>query len=101
MKVRTNDKVLVTAGKDKGKTGKVIRALPKENKVIVEDVNLRKRHVRPKKEGQKGQVIKKEAPVSISNVRLVCPRCERPAGVGFKFLEKKKARICKKCGAEI
>lgn len=102
MKVHKGDKVLVITGKDKGKTSKVIKALPSVGKVVVEEVNIKKKHIRPKKEGQKGQVVQIPAPVSISNVKVMCPKCEKATRLGYKKLENnKKVRVCKKCNAEI
>lgn len=98
LKIKKGDTVLVIAGKDKGKTGKVERALPKINKLIVSGVNILKKAVRPSKKNPHGGIIQFPAPISISNVMLLCPRCNKPTRVGYKVLEnKKKLRICKKC----
>ena len=101
MKIKKGDTVLIIAGKDKGKTGKVFRAFPKENKVLVEGVNLRKRHQRPRRAGEKGQIITLPAAISISNVKLICQKCGKATRVGYKVAESKKYRLCKKCGGEI
>lgn len=108
MRIHKGDKVLIISGKDKGKTGKVVKSLPacagrpSLGKVVVEDVNVKKKHTRPKKEGQKGQIIQMAMPVDVSNVKLICGKCDKPTRVGYKFLEnKRKVRICKKCGNEI
>ena len=93
--------MLVTAGKDKGKTGKILRALPKVAKVLVEGVNLKKKHVRPKKEGEKGQVVAVAAPLNVSNVKLICPKCGKAARIGYRVEKDGKARICKKCQSAI
>jgi len=97
MKVKTNDQVVVIAGKDKGKKGKVIRVVSKDNKVVVEKVNIRTKHI--KKTAQKaGERVKFEGAIDASNVMVVCPSCEKTVRVGFKKLENgKKQRICKKC----
>ncbi len=97
MKVKTNDQVVVIAGKDKGKKGKVMRIVSKNNRVVVEKVNIRTKHV--KKTAQKaGERIKFEGSIDASNVMVICPSCDKPARVGFKKLENgKKQRICKKC----
>lgn len=97
MKVKLNDQVIVIAGKDKGKKGKIIRVVSKNNKVVVEKVNMRTKHI--KKTAQKaGEKIKFEASIDASNVMVICPSCEKMARVGFKRLENgKKQRICKKC----
>lgn len=101
MKIRKGDQVLIIKGKDKGKKRKVLRGFPEEFKVLVEGVNIKKKHQRPKREGEKGQVVEVPVPLSISNLRLICPRCGKPTRVGFKQREKNKYRICKKCGQEI
>lgn len=101
MKIKKDDTVLIISGKDRGKQGKVLGVFPSERKLAVEGLNLKKKHVRPKKQGEKGQIVEVPAPVSISNVKLVCPKCGKPARVGYKIIEKKKYRICKKCDQEI
>lgn len=102
MKILTNDTVLVAAGKDKGKTGKVMRALPKLGKVIVEKVNVITRHIKRRADGSPGQKVKYEKPIDVSNVKLICPNCKKPVRVGYKKLETgKKARFCKKCNEGI
>lgn len=97
MKVKKSDTVLVISGKNRGKKGKILRAFPKESRILVEGVNLRKKHQRPKKSGEKGQIIQLPGLISVSNVKVVCPKCEKAVRVGFKFSEKNKVRICKKC----
>jgi large subunit ribosomal protein L24 len=101
MKLKKGDTVLIISGKNKNKKGKVLVALPSLQKVLVEGVNLRKRHQRPKKQGEKGQIIEMPAPIPVSNVELICPRCGKATRVGAKIIEKKKFRVCKKCGHEI
>lgn len=101
MKIHKNDTILIITGKDKGKKGKVLKSLPKESKIIVEGLNIAKKHARPKKQGEKGQIIEVSRPINISNVKLVCPRCGQPARVGYKITEQEKYRMCKKCQAEI
>ena len=105
MKIKTGDTVLVISGKYKGKTGKVLRALPKEERVIVEGVNIVKKHLKPRTGQGKGQIIEKPAPIHVSNVKLICPHCKKPTRVGYTFEEKKgkrrKIRICKKCLKEV
>jgi len=101
MKIKKNDQVLIIAGKYRGKKGKVVNALPKENKISVEGVNIVKRHVKPKKSGEKGQVVEKPSPFNISNVKLICPQCKKATRVGYKIVDKRKTRICKKCNKEI
>ncbi|MBZ1348261.1 MAG: 50S ribosomal protein L24 [Candidatus Nealsonbacteria bacterium] len=101
MKIRKGDTVLIISGKDRGKQGKIIQVLRKNNQVLVEGVNLRKKHQKPKKQGQKGQIILKPGSISISNVKIICRKCGKPVKVGYKIEEKKKYRICKKCREEI
>jgi large subunit ribosomal protein L24 len=101
MKIRKNDNVIMLSGKDKGKTGKVIAVFLKERKVIVEGLNLIKKHVRARKQGQKGQIINKERAVSVSSVALICKSCGKPTRVGYKVIGENKVRICKKCKNEV
>ncbi|MEK7071770.1 MAG: 50S ribosomal protein L24 [Patescibacteria group bacterium] len=101
MKIKKNDQVLIISGKDKGKKGKVLNVFPKANQVLIEGINLRKRHQKPKKGGEKGQVIEFSAPVNVSNVKLICQKCGKAARVGYKITGDKKNRICKKCNQEI
>ena len=89
------------SGKDRGKKAKVILILPQEDRVVVEGLNLIKKHVRARKQGQKGQVIHKERAVSVSSVALVCKSCGKPTRVGYKIDGENKVRVCKKCGGEI
>lgn len=100
-KIKKGDKVLVISGKDKGKDGKVTKVLPRLGKLVVEGANVRKKHVRPKKEGQKGQVVQIAMPINISNVKLICAKCNKAVRVGYKIYEDKKERVCKKCGASL
>jgi len=101
MKIKKGDQVLVISGKYRGKKGKVIRALPKKEKVVVEGVNIVKKHVRPRRAGEKGQIVQMPAPLHVSNVKLICPHCKKATRVGYKIEAKKKYRICKKCKREI
>jgi len=101
MKIKKGDNVKVISGKDRGKSGKVLKVLPAGNAVIVEGVNIRKKHTRSKREGQKGQVIQMPMPVHLSNVMLNCQTCNKPRRTGYKIFGNKKTRVCKKCGSEI
>lgn len=101
MKIKKGDQVQIISGKDRGKRGKVLRVLLKENKIMVEKLNLVKRHIRPKKEGEKGQRVETPAPINISNIMLVCSNCGKITRVGYKIERKNKIRICKKCKSEI
>jgi large subunit ribosomal protein L24 len=101
MKVKKNDQVKMLSGKDKGKTGKVSQVFPEDNKLIVEGLNLIKKHVRPRKEGEKGQRVEIPRKVAISSVAVICPKCQKPTRIGFRIIKGKKARICKKCKGEV
>lgn len=97
-KVRKGDSVQVMKGKDRGKQGEVQRILAKEQRLLVEGINMVKRHQRPRPGVQQGGIMTMEAPIHIANVRVVCAHCSRPARVGFTFLsDGKKVRYCKKC----
>ena len=101
MKIKKDDKVVVLAGKDKGKQGKVLVADPKGGKVIVEGVNVATKHQKPQGQNKEGGIIKIETPVYVSKVQLVCPKCGKGTRVGYQLADGKKVRVCKKCGAEI
>jgi len=101
MKIKKGDTVLIISGKDRGRKGVILQVFPKEAKVVVEGINLRKKHRKPRKTGEKGQIITLPASIPASNVKLVCPKCGKPNRAGYKIIEKKKYRICKKCGEEI
>jgi large subunit ribosomal protein L24 len=101
MKIRKGDNVKMLSGKDRGKTGKVLRVIPGSGKILIEGLNLVKKHVRPKKQGEKGQRVSVPASVDISNAMIICPKCSKASRVGFKIGEKSKFRICKKCKSEI
>lgn len=101
MKLKKNDNVIVIAGKDKGKKGKIVRALPAQGRVVVEGVNLRKKRQRPRKQGEKGQTIEVTHPIDASNVLLFCSGCGKGVRSGVKIDGQKKNRICRGCGKEI
>jgi large subunit ribosomal protein L24 len=107
MKIIKGDNVLVISGKDRTKTGKVLKSIPGEGKIVVEGVNIAKKSQKPRKQGQKGQIISLAKAINASNVKLICPKCGKAARVGYKVIaqgdakEKKVVRICKKCLAEI
>jgi len=102
LRIRKDDTVLVIAEKDKGKIGKVKRVYPKTMRVLVEGVNIVKRHMRARGPNVPSGIVEMEAPIHISNVKLVCTSCGEPTRVGFTFLEDgRKVRICKKCGEVI
>ena len=102
MKIRKNDTVLVIAGKDRGKKGKVRFAYPEEQRILVEGINFIKRHTRARKQVRQAGIIEREAPINVSDVMLLCNRCNHPARVGYHFLEDgRKVRICRSCGEVI
>ncbi len=113
MRFKKGDKVKILAGKDQGKTGKVLQVFPSHNRVSVEGRNLLIKHMRPRRQGEQGQRIEFPAPMSASNLMLVCPRCGKPSRLGVSYTEitksagattnkiKKKNRVCKKCKAII
>lgn len=101
MKIKKEDQVVIISGKHRGKKGKVIRTLPQEDKVAVEGVNLVKKSIRSKRSGEKGQIVEMPSPLHVSNVKLICPNCDKATKIGFKITESKKQRFCKKCNKEI
>jgi large subunit ribosomal protein L24 len=101
MKIRKNDTVLIITGKDKGRKGKVIRSFPKKSKIVVEGINLIKKNAKPKKSGEKGQIVEITAPMNSSNVKIICPKCGKAVRVSYKIGADKKYRICQKCKQEI
>src|SRR3990167_3154541 len=101
MKVKKGDTVLITSGKDRGRTGKIIKSLLRENTILVEGINLRKKHVKPKKQGEKGQVILLSSALNVSNVKIICPKCQKTTRISYKMENGKKFRICKKCKSQI
>ena len=101
MNIKKDDVVVVLSGKDKGKQGKVLEVMPKERKVVVEKINMVSRHTRPRKQGEEGGIIQKEAPLYACKVMRVCPKCDKPTRAASKIVDGKKVRVCKHCGAEI
>jgi len=107
MRVRKGDIVKVLTGEDRGKTGKILKVFPEKNRVVVEGTTLIKRHSRPSQRNPKGGIIQRERSVSISNVRLVCPKCSQPTAIGTRVTERRelgksdRVRVCKKCGEMI
>lgn len=97
MKIKKNDIVTVISGNDKGKSGKVLKVFPKQQKLIVEKVNFIKKHTRPTKKIQQGGIIEKEAPIHISNVMLICNKCGKKTKVKIERHSGKSIRICKNC----
>jgi len=97
MKIRKNDEVLIISGRDKGKIGKVEKALPKESKVVVTGINVRKKHLKPSKKNPKGGIMEFPGALDASSVKLICPKCNKPARVYFEKVKDKKERKCRKC----
>ena len=93
--------VEIISGKDRGKRGKVLTAFPKSEKIIVEGVALRKKHRRPRRQGQKGEIVSIASPIDISNMKIICPKCAKATRVGYKVAQDIKYRACKKCGEAV
>jgi large subunit ribosomal protein L24 len=101
MKIHKGDTVLVLQGKDKGKKAEVVRAIPDRDRVVLEGVNVAKRHAKPTRATMQGGVIDKFMPVHVSSVALVCKSCDQPTRVGHRIVDGEKVRVCRKCGAEL
>jgi len=102
LRIKKGDIVKVISGNDKGKTGKVIKVFPGLGKIMVEGVGIRKKHVRPKRQGQKGEVVRMPAPFSVSRVMTLCPKCGKLVRLGCAINGPgQKIRVCRKCGGEI
>ena len=101
MKLRKGDTVKVLSGNDKGKTGEILEVIPKTEKIIVKGINIRKKSVKPRRQGEQGGIIPSEASIHSSKVALVCPKCGKVTRVGYSVEKDEKVRVCKKCGAKI
>ena len=101
MSIKKDDLVIVLSGKDKGKQGKVLQVSPSENKVIVEGQNMVTKHVKPRRQGEQGGIVKAEGAMYASKVMPICPKCGKAVRVGHVEKDGKMVRVCKKCGAEI
>ena len=101
MSIRTGDKVRVIAGKDKGKEAKVLATLPHKERVVVERVNMMKKHARATQQNPKGGILEIEAPMHVSNVMLICPSCSQPTRISRRREDGTRIRSCKKCGNDI
>ena len=100
--VKKDDRVMVLSGKEKGKIGKVLKVLPKKDRVLIEKINMIKRHTRPGGVAAKGGIIEKEGSLHISNVALICPKCTDPSRIGHKVLDDgSRVRVCRRCGETI
>jgi large subunit ribosomal protein L24 len=101
MNIRKGDLVIIKKGKDKGKTGKIIKVFPQEGRLTIEALNLVKKIKRAKKQGEKGEIILVPRPINRANVMLICPHCKKPTKIASKIEGEKKVRICKECGSAI
>ena len=101
LKIKKNDTVVVLSGKDKGKQGKILAVDPKAGKVIVEGINMVSRHQKPRRQGEEGGIVKREAAIAACKVQVVCPKCSKGTRVAHKIEGDKKVRVCKHCGAEL
>jgi len=101
MNIKKNDTVVVLSGKDRGKQGKVLGTVPADGKVVVEGVNMVTCHVKPRKQGEEGGIVKREAAIAACKVQVVCPKCSKPTRVAHKVEDGKKTRVCKHCGAAL
>ena len=101
MRIKKGDTVQILSGNDKGKKGEVLEVMPKDSKVVVKGVNVRKKHIKPRKQGEEGGIIPVECAIDSSIVNVVCPKCGKTTRVEYKVEDDKKVRICKKCGANI
>lgn len=101
MNIKKGDTVQVLSGNDKGKTGEVLQVIPKTEKVVVKGVNVRKKHVKPRKKGEEGGILSIESAIHSSKVNVVCPKCNKATRIGYTIEKDEKVRVCKKCGAKI
>ena len=99
MKIRKGDNAIIMKGKDRGKSGKVIKIYPAKGTLMIEGLNIKKKSSKPKKQGEKGQIISIPAPIKTSNVQILCPSCKKPTRIGFRVDKNTKERFCKKCNA--
>ena len=101
MRIKKGDTVQVLSGNDKGKKGEVLEVMPKDSKVVVKGVNVRKKHIKPRKQGEESGIISVECSIPTAKVNVVCPKCGKTTRVEYKVENDKKVRVCKKCGANI
>ena len=99
--MKKGDTIVVLSGKDRGKQGKVLGTVPADGKVVVEGINMVTCHVKPRKQGEQGGIVKREAALAACKVQVVCPKCSKATRVAHKVENGKKTRVCKKCGAEL
>ncbi len=101
MRIKKGDNVQVLSGNDKGKTGEVLEVIPKLDKVVVKGVNVRKKHVKARRQGEESGIISVECAIPSSKVNVVCPKCGKATKVGYSIEKEEKVRVCKKCGAKL
>ncbi len=101
MKLKKGDQVKIIAGVGKGKAGKILAVFPAQGRIVVEGVNVKKKHVRPRRAGQKGELVQIPAPFMASRAAIVCPKCGKAARIGYRAVDGAKRRICKRCGSEL
>ena len=101
MKLKKGDKVIVIAGADKGKTGTIQKVFPKLNRVVIDGVNVHKKHMKPRQNNPEGSIVEIFAPIDASNVMVICPACEKPTRIKHAVVDGKKVRVCKKCGEQL
>ena len=101
MRIKKGDTVKVLSGNDKGKTGEVLEVIPKEDKIVVKGVNVRKKHVKARKQGDESGIISVECAIPASKVNVVCPKCGKVTKVGYSVEKEEKVRVCKKCGVKL
>ena len=101
MRIKKGDNVQVLSGNDKGKTGEVLEVIPKLEKVVVKGVNVRKKHVKPRKQGEESGILSVECAIPSSKVNVVCPKCGKVTKIGYSVEKDEKVRVCKKCGAKL
>ena len=101
MDIKKGDTVKILSGNDKGKTGEVMETIPKTEKIIVKGVNIRKKHVKPRKQGEEGGIVSVEGAIHSAKANVVCPKCGKATRIGYDMVKDEKVRICKKCGAKI
>ena len=101
MNIKKGDTIVILSGKDKGKQGKVLGTVPKSTKIVAEGINIVTCHVKPRRQGEEGGIVKREAAIAACKVQVVCPKCSKATRVAYEIKDGKKVRTCKKCGAEL
>ncbi len=101
MRIKKGDTVKILSGNDKGKQGEVLEVIPKSEKILVKGVNIRKKHVKPRKQGEEGGIISAECAIHSSKANVVCPKCNKATKIGYTVEKDEKVRVCKKCGANL